>query len=52
MAAEVARRLGVAPWEERARSELGMIRHDEVFFQLPADAAAAPPALIKPQDRR
>ena len=23
--------------EERARSELGMIRHDEVFFQLPAD---------------
>ena len=24
--------------EERARSELGMIRHDEVFFQLPADA--------------
>jgi cell division protein FtsB len=27
--------------EERARSELGMIRHDEVFFQLPtADALA------------
>jgi cell division protein FtsB len=24
--------------EERARSELGMIRHDEVFFQLPAPA--------------
>jgi len=27
--------------EERARSDLGMIRHDEVFFQLPADTAAA-----------
>jgi cell division protein FtsB len=26
--------------EERARSELGMIRHDEVFFQLPANVAA------------
>ncbi len=25
--------------EERARSELGMIRQDEVFFQLPAAAA-------------
>ena len=30
--------------EERARSELGMIRHDEVFFQLPQDAAARTPA--------
>ena len=26
--------------EERARSELGMIRQDEVFFQLPADNAS------------
>lgn len=26
--------------EERARSDLGMIRQDEIFFQLPADAAA------------
>lgn len=43
---------GVEAIEERARSELGMIRHDEVFFQLPADAAAAPPASIKQQDRR
>jgi cell division protein FtsB len=43
---------GVEAIEERARSELGMIRHDEVFFQLPADAAAAPSASIKPQDRR
>ena len=24
--------------EERARSELGMIRNDEVFFQLPSEA--------------
>ncbi|MBK7793042.1 MAG: cell division protein FtsB [Betaproteobacteria bacterium] len=31
--------------EERARSELGMIRQDEVFFQLQDEAApAAPPA--------
>ncbi len=35
--------------EERARSELGMVRHDEVFFQLqdggaPGKDAAAPPA--------
>ena len=30
--------------EERARSELGMIRQDEVFFQLqPAAAKPAPP---------
>jgi cell division protein FtsB len=27
--------------EERARSELGMIRHDEVFFQLPTKPATA-----------
>lgn len=26
--------------EERARSNLGMIRQDEIFFQLPADAAS------------
>jgi cell division protein FtsB len=26
--------------EERARSELGMIKHDEVFFQLPTKASA------------
>lgn len=30
---------GVEAIEERARSELGMIRQDEVFFQLPQDAA-------------
>ena len=28
--------------EERARSELGMIRHDEVFFQLPSSNIAPP----------
>jgi cell division protein FtsB len=30
--------------EERARSELGMIRHDEVFFQLPAAPQTSTPA--------
>jgi cell division protein FtsB len=42
---------GLEAIEERARSELGMIRQDEVFFQLPQDAvpnaraaADAPPA--------
>ena len=37
--------------EERARSELGMIRQDEVFFQLPPDAAIAPSAPGKPQSK-
>jgi cell division protein FtsB len=32
---------GLEAIEERARSELGMIRHDEVFFQLPQDAGAS-----------
>jgi len=27
--------------EERARSELGMVKQDEVFFQLPADPQAS-----------
>ena len=42
--------------EERARSELGMIRQDEVFFQLPADdasrkqpAPAESPSVIAPR---
>ncbi len=35
---------GVEAIEERARSELGMIRQDEVFFQLPEDAASRAPA--------
>jgi cell division protein FtsB len=34
--------------EERARSELGMVRQDEVFFQLPAEPG--PAASLKPQD--
>jgi cell division protein FtsB len=38
---------GLEAIEERARSELGMIRHDEVFFQLPQDAASHPPAASK-----
>ena len=37
--------------EERARSELGMIKQDEVFFQLPT-ADQAPSASLKPQERR
>jgi cell division protein FtsB len=32
---------GVEAIEERARSELGMIRHDEIFFQLPGEAPAS-----------
>ena len=36
--------------EERARSELGMIKQDEVFFQLPAEQV--PSASLKPQERR
>ena len=40
---------GVEAVEERARSELGMIRQDEVFFQLPADT---PPATAKKPDVR
>ena len=37
---------GVEAVEERARSELGMIRHDEIFFQLLDESARAP------QDKR
>ena len=32
---------GIEAVEERARSDLGMIRQDEVFFQLPADTSPA-----------
>ena len=40
---------GLEAIEERARSELGMIRHDEVFFQLPQSAApVAQPAGGRP----
>jgi len=41
---------GVEAVEERARSELGMIRQDEVFFQLPADTPSA--TTKKPDLRR
>ena len=41
---------GLEAIEERARSDLGMIRHDEVFFQLPQSAAsrASPAAGERP----
>ena len=35
-------KVGLEAIEERARSELGMIRHDEIFFQS-TDAPAPPP---------
>lgn len=39
-------KVGLDAIEERARSELGMIRQDEIFFQIidPATDAAAPQA--------
>ena len=33
--------------EERARAELGMIRHDEVFFQIQSGGADVKPAAVK-----
>jgi cell division protein FtsB len=36
-------KVGVEAIEERARSELGMIRHDEIFFQV-LEAARPSPA--------
>jgi cell division protein FtsB len=36
--------------EERARSELGMIKQDEIFFQLPQEQPASPS--LKRQGRR
>ena len=41
---------GVEAVEERARSDLGMIRQDEVFFQLPA--AAETPATTPNRQRK
>jgi cell division protein FtsB len=38
-------KVGQEAIEERARSELGMIRQDEIFFQV---LEAAPPARIEP----
>ncbi len=39
-------KVGLEAIEERARSELGMVRQDEIFFQVldPAPAARAPAA--------
>jgi len=34
--------------EERARADLGMIRHDEVLFQIQSGGAAEKPAPAKP----
>ena len=40
---------GLEAVEERARSELGMIRKDEIFFQvLDGDPATVKPASVKP----
>jgi cell division protein FtsB len=39
---------GLEAIEERARSELGMIRQDEVFFQLPQESASRAPAISQP----
>ena len=36
---------GIEAIEERARSELGMIKQDEIFFHLLAPGQNAPPAL-------
>jgi len=36
--------------EERARSELGMIKQDEIYFQLPQEQPPSPS--LKPQVRR
>ena len=41
---------GVDAVEERVRSELGMIKQNEVFFQLPPDPSSS--SSVKPQDRR
>jgi cell division protein FtsB len=36
---------GTEAIEERARSELGMVRRDEVFFQFVGSASSVPPAI-------
>ena len=37
-------KVGLDAVEERARSELGMIKENEIFFQIPDDKPAARPA--------
>ena len=41
---------GFGAIEERARSDLGMVKQDEVFFQLPAEPSTS--SSLKPQERR
>ena len=41
-------KLGFEAIEERARSELGMIRQDEIFFQFPAEMPASSPPPVQP----
>jgi cell division protein FtsB len=43
---------GTEAIEERARSELGMIRQDEIFFQLPAATPPGPAAASGPLPTR
>ena len=43
---------GTEALEERARSALGMIRQDEVFFQLPAATSQGPAAASGPLPTR
>lgn len=43
---------GLEAVEERARLELGMIRKDEIFYQVVAEAAAKPPSPQAPPDAR
>lgn len=38
---------GLGAIEERARSELGMVRHDEIFFQILE--STAPPVSVPPK---
>ncbi len=41
-------KVGLDAIEERARSELGMIKQDEIFFQVLEAPAAPPAAAVKP----
>ncbi len=43
---------GYAAIEERARSELGMIRQDEVFYQVMEKAPEAPPRKPEPAGKQ
>jgi len=43
---------GNAAIEERARNELGMVKHDEIFFQVLNSPPAASPSTVNPQNDR